>query len=182
MFECLYVCMCKYVYVFVCMCMYLYVCTCMYVCMYVCMHVCMYVCMYVFRGRGCENAVTDDALFHTAATMHLIKVAEHLGVILPASPPPPSPRQPTTVGRRGDSPGTRRPDGRSPDKCRISAEKKNQDQHEANECRPQDPEWEMREVLPRTTVIDACLCIVDLRVRGPRTRRKYEDNSQAYEN
>ena len=45
--------------------------------------------------------------------MHLIRVAEHLGVRLPASPPTPSPRQLTAVSHRG-LPETllqKRPDG-----------------------------------------------------------------------
>ena len=45
--------------------------------------------------------------------MQLIGVTEHLGIRLPASPPPPSPRQPTVVGHRGLKNGHSRPAGRS---------------------------------------------------------------------
>ena len=54
---------------------------------------------------GCGDCGSDE-VFHTKESvllhvpLHLIKVAEHLRVRLPASPPS-SPRRPTTVGHRG---------------------------------------------------------------------------------
>ena len=36
----------------------------------------------------CGRGINDDVFFHITATVHLIRVAEHLGVRLPASPPP----------------------------------------------------------------------------------------------
>ena len=50
---------------------------------------------------------------HMNQWMHRIGAAEHLGDRLPASPPPPSPRQPTVVGHRGLKNGHSRPAGRS---------------------------------------------------------------------
>ena len=36
----------------------------------------------------CGRDINDDVFFHIAASVHPITVAEHLGVRLPASPPP----------------------------------------------------------------------------------------------
>ena len=44
----------------------------------------------------------------TNTRTQLIRVAGHLGVRLPASQPPPSPRQPTVVGHRGGKNGRSR--------------------------------------------------------------------------
>ena len=43
----------------------------------------------------------DNVSVDIAARMQLIQAAEHLGVTLPASPPPTNPRQLTAVSRRG---------------------------------------------------------------------------------
>ena len=69
--------------------------------------------------------------FHTAATMHLIRVAEHLGVRLPASPTP----RPSTT----NPPGTRRLDGRSPKNAVKIRRKKHQLQSFRVESVPTSP-------------------------------------------
>ena len=68
-----------------------------------------------------------DVYVHNCLRLVVQHVAEHLGVRLPASPPPPSPRRPTTVGRRGlKSPKTPRTQLREEEseKCREYGEKK----------------------------------------------------------
>ena len=72
----------------------------------------------------CGRDSYDDVFIHIAARLHRITMAEHLGVRLPASPPPGALDNQTTVGRRGRTPGDSTSGWTESEKCRISEEKR----------------------------------------------------------
>ena len=78
-------------------------------------------------GGGGGPDCNSDVFFPITAQMHPIRVAERLGVRLPASPPPTSPRN--CWPSRGTT-GTRRPDGRSPKNAAKCCEKPDSVRHD----------------------------------------------------